>query len=181
MVLAKLLGYAVGSVVFYWGLLLFLIAPWLLALLLITLINFIWNQVTGKTDEWKWFMNWSVSTLETVHRLKFEWVGWIPGVFIQIWYAGYAANLVQTSAIEKTTAEALILQIMGGIGIIAATKIFYWIYHSAVEVKLSKWVYILVGGISLVSYFVFLQQPHVAEELGRSWQKVFAALLSAMM
>ncbi|HEY9664681.1 MAG TPA: hypothetical protein V6C65_40090, partial [Allocoleopsis sp.] len=58
--------------------------------------------------------------------------------------------------------------------------IFYWLYRLVVEVKLAKWIYILVGGISLVTYFVFLQQPQVAAVLSESWQQIFAALLSAM-
>lgn len=51
MVLFKLLGYAVGSIVMYWGLLLLFVAPWVLALLLVVLLNAVWNQITGKTDE----------------------------------------------------------------------------------------------------------------------------------
>ncbi len=180
MVLLKLLGYAVCSVVMYWGLVLLLVAPWMLALLLVVLINAVWNQITGKTDEWKWFLNWTEFAVQAVHRLKFEWVGWIPGILIQIWYAGYAANLVHTSALGKTTTDAIALQLIGVIGIIAAAVIFYWLYRLVVEVRLGKWIYILVGGISLVAYFVFLQQPQVAVVLSESWQQSFVALLSAM-
>jgi len=180
MVLLKLLGYAVGSVVMYWGLLLLLVSPWALALLLVTLMNAGWNQITGKTDEWKWFSNWTESVLQTVHRLKFDWLGWIPGMLIQIWYAGYAANLVHTSALEKTTPDAIALQLMGSIGIITAAVIFYWLYRLYVEVRLSQWIYILVGGISLIAYFVFLQHPQVAVVLSESWQQIFVALLSEM-
>lgn len=180
MVLLKLLGYAFGSVVMYWGLLLLLVSPWALALLLVTLMNAVWNQITGKTDEWKWFPNWTEFVIQTVHRLKFDWIGWIPGILIQIWYAGYAANLVHTSALGKTTTDAIALQLMGVIGTITAAVIFYWLYRLVVEVSLGKWIYILVGGISLVAYFVFLQQPQVAVVLSESWQRIFVALLSAM-
>jgi len=88
---------------------------------------------------------------------------------------------VHTSALEKPTIDAIALQLMGVIGIIAAAVIFYWLYRLVVEVKLSQWIYILVGGISLVAYCVFLQQPHVAEVLSQSWQHIFAALLAAMI
>lgn len=181
MVLLKLLGYAIGSVVMYWGLLFVLVAPWVLAVLLVVLINGAWNHITGKTDEWKWFINWTESVAQTVHRFQFEWIGWIPGILIQTWYAGYAANLVHTSALGKTTTDVLILQLMGVIGIIAAAVIFYWLYRLVVQVKLSQWIYILVGGISLIAYFVFLQHPQVAQILSESWQHIFAALLPAMM
>lgn len=181
MVLLKLLGYAIGSVVMYWGLLFVLVAPWVSAVLLTVLINEAWNYFTGKTDEWKWLINWTESMAQTVHRLQFEWIGWVPGILIQTWYAGYAANLVHTSSLGKTATHAIILQLMGGFGIIAAAVIFYWLYRLVVEVKLSQWIYILVGGISFVAYFVFLQQPQVAQVLSESWQNIFAALLSAMM
>ena len=181
MVLLKLLGYAVGSVVMYWGLLFVLVAPWVSAVLLVVLINGAWNYITGKTDEWTWFINWTESVVQTVHRFQFEWIGWIPGILIQTWYAGYAANLVHTSALGKTATDAIILQLIGGIGIIAAAVIFYWLYRLVVEVKLSQWIYILVGSISLVAYFVFLQHPQVAQGLSESWQHIFVALLSAMM
>ncbi len=179
-VLLKLLGYAVGSVVMYWGLLILLIAPWMLALLLVVLLNAVWNQIMHKSDEWQWFLHWTEFVVQTVHRLKFEWVGWMPGILIQIWYAGYAANLVHTSALGKTATNAILLQLMGCLGIITAAVMFYWLYNLVVEVRLGKWIYILVGGISLVAYFVFLQQPKVASVLGESWQQIFVALLSAM-
>ncbi|HIK14182.1 MAG TPA: hypothetical protein IGS53_02600 [Leptolyngbyaceae cyanobacterium M33_DOE_097] len=179
-VLLKLLGYAIGSVVMYWGLLLLLVAPWALALLLVVLLNAGWNQITGKTDEWQWFLSWTESVMQVVHRLKFEWLGWIPGILIQIWYAGYAAHLVNTSALEKPSIDAIALQFMGVMGIVTAAAIFYWLYRLVVEVKLARWIYILVSGISLIAYFVFLQQPQVAKVLGESWQQIFAALLAAM-
>jgi hypothetical protein len=181
MVLLKLLGYAVGSVVMYWGFLFILVVPWMSAVLLVALINGAWNRITGKTDEWRWFINWTESVAQTVNRFQLEWIGWAPSILIQTWYAGYAANLVHTSASGKTAADAIILQLMGGIGIITAAVIFYWLYRLVVEVKLSQWIYILVGGISLVAYCVFLQQPQVAQGLSESWQHIFAALLSAMM
>ncbi|WP_180975366.1 hypothetical protein [Fischerella thermalis] len=112
---------------------------------------------------------------------QFEWIGWIPGILIQTWYAGYAANLVHTSALGKTATDAITLQLMGVIGIILAAVTFYWLYHLVVEVKLSRWIYMLVGSISLVAYFVFLQQPQVAQTFSESWQHIFAAFLSAMM
>jgi hypothetical protein len=115
-VLLKLLGYAVGSVVMYWGLLLLLVAPWMLALLLVLLLNAVWNQITRRTGEWKWFLHWTEFAVQAVHRLKFKWVGWIPGILIQVWYAGYAANLVHTSALGKTTTDAILLQLMGCLG-----------------------------------------------------------------
>lgn len=180
MVLLKLLGYAIGSVVMYWGLLLLLVAPWVLTLLLVVLLNAAWNQITGKTDEWNWFLQRTESVMRAVHRLKFEWIGWIPGILIQVWYAGYAANLVHTSALEKPTIDAIALQLMGGISIITATVIFYWLYRLVVEVKLGQWIYILIGGISVAAYCLFLQQPQVAKVLSESWQQVFAALLAAM-
>lgn len=115
-----------------------------------------------------------------VHQLRFEWIGWIPGILIQIWYAGYAAHLVTTSALEKATIDTIALQFIGGTSIIVAAVMFYWLYYWVVEVKLGKWIYLLVGGISLVAYCIFLQQPQVAEVLSESWQHIFAALLSAM-
>jgi len=75
MVLLKLLGYAIGSVVMYWGLLLLLIAPWVLTLLLVVLLNAIWNQITGKSDEWNWVLQWTESVVQVIHQLKFEWIG----------------------------------------------------------------------------------------------------------
>jgi hypothetical protein len=132
-------------------------------------------------DKWTWFINWTESVVKTVHRFQFEWVGWIPGILIQTWYAGYAANLVHTSILRMTASDAIVLQLMGVIGIISADVIFYWLYRLVVEVKLSRWIYMLVGGISLVAYFVFLQQPQVAQPLSESWQHIFSALLSAML
>ncbi|MGI0484728.1 hypothetical protein ACN4EK_04765 [Pantanalinema rosaneae CENA516] len=181
MVLLKLLGYAIGSIVMYWGLLFVLVAPWVSAVLLVVLINAAWNRITGKTDEWTWFLDWTESIVQMVHRLKAEWIGWIPGILIQTWYAGYAANLVQTSALEQPTTDAIVLQIMGVIGVIAAAVTFYWLYRLVVEVKLSQWIHLLVGSISLVAYFGLLQHPQVAEGLSESWQHIFAVLLSAMM
>jgi hypothetical protein len=181
MVLLKLLGYAIGSVVMYWGLLFILVAPWVSILLLVVLINAAWNHITGKTDEWQWPLKWTESVAQIIHRLQVEWIGWIPGILIQIWYAGYAANLVHTSALDKPIMDAIALQSMGVIGIIAAAVTFYWLYRLVVDVKLGKWIYLLVGSISLAAYFGFLQQPHVAQGLGESWQQIFAALLSAML
>lgn len=180
-VLLKLLGYAVGSVVMYWGLLLLLVAPWAFSLLVVVLSNAVWNQVTGKTDEWKWFFNWTEASVQAVHRLKFEWIGWLPGILIQIWYAAYAANLVHTSASGKTPIGAIVLQLMGMIGMIAASVVFYGLYRLIVEVKLGQWIYALVSGISLAAYFVFLQHTEIAERLSASWQQTFAALLSTML
>lgn len=181
MVLLKLLGYAIGSVVMYWGLLFVLVAPWVSTLVVIVLINAACNHITGKTDEWQWPLKWTEFVAQAIHRLQFEWIGWIPGILIQIWYAGYAANLVHTSALDQPIIDAIVLQIMGVIGIIVAAVTFYWLYRLVVEVKLGQWIYLLVGSIALVAYFVLLQQSQVAKGLGESWQHIFAALLSAMM
>ncbi|WP_259732457.1 hypothetical protein [Synechocystis sp. CS-94] len=181
LLLLRLMGYALGSIVMYWGFLLLLVVPWVLALLLIVFTNAVWNQITGKNDEWQWFANYTDTIIGVINSLKFQWIGWIPGILIQIWYAGYAANLVHNSALDRTDIYAITLQLMGSAGVILAALAFYWLYYLIVEVNLGKWIYILVGGISLTAYFVFLQFPQVAEVLGQRWQQVFNALLWAML
>lgn len=181
LLLLKLIGHALGSIVMYWGLLLLLIAPWVLALLLVVLTNGVWNQITGKNEEWQWFGNWTSAIVDVINSLKFQWIGWIPGIIIQVWYAGYAANLVHNSALDKTDIYVIALQLMGSAGVIFAALVFYWLYCLVVEVNLGKWIYILVGGISLTAYFVFLQFSQVAETLGQRWQQIFDSLLWAMV
>lgn len=178
MALIQLLGYALGSVVMYWGVLLILVAPWALMLLFVLLANGVWNQITGKAEEWKWFLRWTESMVKAIHRLRFEWIGWIPGLVIQIWYAGYAAHWVHTSALAQPT--SISLQMVGGLGVIAATATFYGLYRLVVEVHLGRWIYSLVGGLSLVAYVFFLNHPPIAQVLSERWQQVFVALLSAM-
>ena len=179
--LLKLLGYAIGSVVMYWGVLFVLLVPWLFGLLGVILSNAVWNQITGKAEEWKWFLHWTEAVIQTVQRLEFEWVGWIPGILIQIWYAGYAAHLVYTSIAETSGQGAIVFQGLGVMGMVTAALLFYGLYRFVVEVKLNRWLYLLVGSIALVAYGILLQSPQVAEALSESWQQVFAALLSTMI
>lgn len=195
--LLKLLGYAIGSVVMYWGLLFLLIAPWILALLLIVLINALWNHITGATEEWKWFMRGTDLAVQTLHQLKVEWIGWIPGLVIQIWYAGYAATSVQTvlqnglqriqtstldpMPLTQTALIPIVFPLIGVLGMVAATGMFYGIYHLVVEVKFSPWIYPVVGGVALGAYFVLLQQPALAQGLSASWENIFAVFLSTMI
>ncbi len=181
MVLFKLLGYGVGSVLMYWGLLLLLIGPWVVLLVLIALTNSIWNHITGRTDEWTLMLKWAESLGQLVSRFKVEWIGWIPGTLIQTWYAGYAANLVHISALENPKISIITFQFMGVLGVVIAAMIFYWLYHLVVDFKLNKSIYVAVGGISLMAYLIFLQQPQVAEVLAQSWQQTFASLLSALI
>ncbi|QHV00188.1 hypothetical protein [Synechocystis sp. CACIAM 05] len=181
LLLLKLMGHALGSIVMYWGLLLLLIAPWVLALPLVVITNGVWNQITGKNEEWQWFGNWTSAIVDVINSLKFQWIGWIPGIIIQVWYAGYAANLVHNLALDKTDIHAILLQLMGSAGVVFAALVFYWLYCLVVEVSLGKWIYILVGVISLTAYFVFLQFPQVAETLGQRWQQIFDSLLWAMV
>jgi hypothetical protein len=178
MALIKLLGYALGSVVMYWGVLLILVAPWALMLLVVVLANAMWNHITGKTEEWKWFLTWTEAMVQAIHRLRFEWMGWIPGLVIQIWYAGYAAHWVQTSALEQPA--PIMLQMVGGLGVIAAAATFYGLYRLVIEVHLRRWMHGLVGGLSLVAYGFLLHNPPLAQVLSERWQQVFIALLSAM-
>jgi|GEM_PF-2280118 hypothetical protein len=179
--LLKLLGYAIGSVVMYWGFLLLLVAPWLFMLLLVVLSNAVWNNITGQTEEWKWFLKGTEAVIQRIQRLEFEWVGWIPGILIQIWYAGYAAHLVLTSISETSGEGAIVLEGMGIMGMLIAAALFYGLYRFVVEVKLNPWIYLLVGGLALSSYLMLLQYPQVAEVLSGSWQQVFAALFSALL
>lgn len=180
-VLLKLLGYAVGSVVMYWGLLLLLLAPWVVILLLVALLNAVWNRITGKTDEWKWLLRGTEFMGQVVQQMKVEWVGWIAGLLIQIWYAGYAAHLVHTSALDRVTIDAIALRGMGCLGIIATATIAYGLYRLMLDLRPSKWLCILVGGIAMAAYFVFLQNPPIAEGLNQGWQKIFAALLYVIL
>jgi len=80
--LLQLLGYAMGSIVMYWGLLLLLVSPWMLILLLVMLINRVWSSITGKHEEWQWVQNWTESILSRVHPMLWAWLAWIPGVLI---------------------------------------------------------------------------------------------------
>lgn len=178
MVFFKLLGYAIGSVVMYWGVLFLVVASWMCLLLLVMLANSVWNRITGQTEEWQWFLHWTESISQSIHRLKMEWVVGMPGVFIQIWYAGYAAHWVQTSALE--TPAPIMLQMVGGLGVISAAATFYGLYRLVVEVRLGRWMYGLVGGLSLVAYVFLLHNPPLAQVLSERWQQVFVALLSAM-
>ena len=178
MALIQLLGYALGSVVMYWGLLLLMAAPWLLMLVFVALANAVWNQITGQTEEWRWLLTGTESVMKAIQRLRFAWIGWIPGLAIQIWYAGYAAHWVHTSALE--TPVPIRFQLLGGLGVMTAAATFYGLYRLVVEVHLGRWVYGLVGGISLVAYGVLLHNPPMAQVLGERWQQVFAALLSTM-
>lgn len=181
LLLLRLIGHALGSILMYWGLLLLLLTPWILALLLVIITNAVWNRITGKNEEWQWFANWTGAIVGVINSFKFQWIGWIPGLLIQIWYAGYAANLVHNSALDKTGIYTIVLQLIGGLGVVSAALVFYLVYRLVVEANLSKWIYILVGGISLTAYFAFLQFPQVAEALGQRWQQVFNSLLWAVI
>lgn len=178
MALIKLLGYALGSVVMYWGILLLIVVPWLLMLLLVVLANAAWNQMTGKTEEWRWFIPWTESIGQAIHRLRFAWIAWIPGLLIQIWYAGYAAHWVHTSTLEEPT--PLLLQMIGSLGVIAAAATFYGLYRLVVEVQLGLWLYSLVSRLSVGAYVFLLHNPPIAQVLSERWQQVFTALLSAI-
>ena len=177
----KLLGYGVGSVVMYWGLLLLVLAFWLLALLLHTLANTAWNRITGKTDQWQGFLNWTESLSTLTQHPRFSWIGWTPGILILIWYAGYAANLVHTAPPDRLEITAIVLQAMGLLGILIATLVFYGIYHFIVETKLPQWAYIPVVSIAMTAYFFFLNNPTLATALGESWQRAFVTFLSALL
>jgi hypothetical protein len=181
MVILKLLGYALGSVVMYWGIVLFFVAAWLLGVILVMLVNQVWNKITGKYDEWKWFLDWFDAVGKLIHRFRIEWMGWIPGILIQIWYAGYAADLVHTSTLEASTGYAIAVNVAGVLGMGVAAAIFYVIYSYFVEVDLGHWVYGLVGGISLAAYIFLLQQPQTAGLLSTSWERVFAALFAGFI
>lgn len=177
MIILKLLGYAVGSVLMYWGILLLLLSPWLLSVLLIMLVNYGWNKITGTNEEWKWFVNWSGTVIEAINRWEFKRIGWIPGILIQVWYAGYAAHQVQLSTSGLSATHAIAIHGVGICGMVLAAVVFYWLYMHVVEVKLETWMYVLVGVVSLGAYGVLLQQPHIATLLSDSWQRVFTALL----
>lgn len=174
MVFLKLFGHALGSVVMYWGLALFCIAFWFLGLLLAFLFDQAWRKLTGKPLRWAGFD--SVGKL--IPQLKFTWIGWLPGVFIQVWYAGYAADLVQSSTRETGVIYTMIVKSVGVLSIFVAVVVFYWLYRWIVEVKLNLWLYFLMGGTSLSAYFMFQNQAETATWLSASWQRVVVALLS---
>ncbi len=179
MVFLKLLGYAIGSVLMYWGIVLVLLGPVMVVVLLIVLVNQVWNKITGKDEEWKWFLDWFDAFMQMINRCKFEWLGWLPGILIQGWYAGYAANLVQSSISDASLAYAIAIHGMGVIGMGVAVGVFYGLYNQVVEVKMNQWIYVLVGTISFSAYGVLLQQPETAALLSESWERVFAAFLVA--
>ncbi|WP_253188052.1 hypothetical protein [Leptolyngbya sp. 'hensonii'] len=181
MVVLKLLGHALGTVVMYWGLVLLLLAPWLLVLLLVLLTNQIWNRVTGREEEWTWFFDWTEAIMQRIHQIKFEWIGWLPGMAIQTWYAGHAAHLVQTASAGVAIEMAIALNLAGVLGMVLASVISYWLYTQVVQVSLGRWVYGLVGGLSLSAYFVLLQQPEMALRLSQGWTRVFTAVLAAFI
>lgn len=178
MVFLKLLGYAVGSVVMYWGIILLLLGPLFLVVILTLLANQAWNKITGREEEWRWFVNGFESVMQFIDRLNFQWIGWIPGILIQVWYAGYAVHLVQSSTLESSSTIAIAIHSMGVVGMVVAAATFYWLYAQVVAVKLGRWIYLLVGGVALGAYFVLLQQPQTAAVLSDSWQRVFSALLT---
>lgn len=179
--LLKLLGYGIGTVVMYWGVLFVLLVTWLFGVLGVMLGNAVWNRITGRAEEWKWFLNGTEAVIQRVQRLQFEWVGWIPGILIQVWYAGYTAHLVHTSISETSGQGAIVFEGIGILGMLAAAVLFYGLYRFVVEVKLDPWIYLLVGSLALISYLILLQYPLVAERLSESWQQVFTALLSVLL
>jgi hypothetical protein len=179
MVVVKLLGYALASVLMYWGLLLLLLGPVMVVVVVTVLANQAWNRVTGRQDEWTWLADGLDRLSQAQHRFKFEWVGWLPGIVIQIWYAGCAADLVLSSTVEASSLYAIAIHGMGVAGVAIAAAVFYWLYSQVVEVKLGPVVYPMVGAVALGAYFVLLQQPQTAAFLSNSWQQVFAAFAIA--
>lgn len=178
MIFLKLLGNALGSVLMYWGVALFCIAFWFLGVFLRILLEYGWRKLTGQSVNWKWFFAWLKPIGERIPHIKFAWFGWLPGIFIQVWYAGYAAALVQSETLDAALWYALAVNGTGVISVIVAAAIFYWLYIYLLEVNLGWWLYLLLGGTALSAYVVLLEQTETAAWLSESWQRVLAALLT---
>ncbi|MDX2211681.1 MAG: hypothetical protein SFY66_00200 [Oculatellaceae cyanobacterium bins.114] len=181
MVFLKLLGCALGSVVMYWGVALLCFTPWLLAFALVVVSNQIWNKMTGRTEEWKWILGCFDGMGQMIQVFKIEWVGCLPALLIQIWYAGYAAHLVHSSTLEASTEYAIAVHMTGVLGMVIAIAVFYWLYTQAFELKLRLWIYGLVAGTALSAYCVFLQQPQTAVWLSEGWTRVFIVMLGQLL
>lgn len=178
MVFLKLLGNALGSVLMYWGVALFCLAFWFLGLFLRVLMEQAWRKLTGKPANWKGFLAWLQPITERLPPMKFAWFGWLPGIFIQIWHAGYAAALVQSETMDAALWYTLAVNGTGVVSVVVAAAIFYWLYIHLLEVNLGWWLYLFVGGTALSAYLVFLEQTETAAWLSESWQRVLTSLLT---
>lgn len=173
----KLIAYALGSVVMYWGFLLCLAAPLLLGAILVALADSLWQRVTGRSEASLWLEQ--ISTVaERLSLRRLAWLGWLPAMVIQLWYAGYAAHWATTSTQAGPTAIA------AGFGLVAialAAAVFYGLYAYVLELNAPDWAYGLVGGSMLLAYAGLLQRSQTAAALSRSWERVFSAVLAAWL
>ncbi len=89
MAMAELAGYALGSVVMYWGMGIAFVLLYVAIALADVLANRLWRKAAGVGGEFPWLEAAGRATA----RLPWGWVGWLPGLGVQGWYAGYAADL----------------------------------------------------------------------------------------
>jgi Na+-transporting methylmalonyl-CoA/oxaloacetate decarboxylase gamma subunit len=179
MVFLRLLGNALGTAVMYWGIGLVFVILWFLAALLSWAGNRAMAKITRMPREWS--QGLFDTAQEALSRVKFRGFGWVPGIVIQLWYAGYAAGLVRSTTVEASTAFTIALHVAGVLGLAVAAGTFYLLFTWVADAKVDFRIPLAVFLVSLGSYFAFSRMPDVTTALSQSWSRVFEVLLGAFL
>ncbi len=156
----------------YWGLAVVFVVLWLLAALFAWAGNRLQHKLTGEPRTWS--EGWFDRTTEVINKSKSSWPGWIAGLLVQIWYAGYAAGLV-TEARRLGRGTDLWLHATAILGLVLAAAVFYFLFSRVLDGRLKRGVYALNPAISTAAYIVFMGRADLASLLFETWQHVFRA------
>ena len=178
MIHLELLGNALGTVVMYWGAGMVLFCLWLLSALLSLAFNAGLQKITGQPRDWS--DGWFDGMQKAAQRLEFRWIGWLPGLLIQVWYAGYAADLVHA---ESPRGISALLHVTAAAGIAISGTVFGLI-HAYFDSRKGRARLAIPAAVCLVSaggYVVLLHEPALAARLASGWRTLLGPLLGAMI